>query len=294
MSELNNKKTDAAVFEDIQVWKDGGSSLYELLSFDSFHFHNVIEIGICESGEGVSAVDGRTENFSAGDILVVFPFQHHRNYSRDIAGGRCKVRWTFIEISQISGKLGFKDLFLFEMIQEISVFGVIRKQEYPKLYEALDKLLKTAIEKRGKYRSLSVYSCLSLALVEMVELSSRREADKVCLPNKFHALPPVLDYLNEKIAGGEIPTVTNLAEVAKMPLSTFRRTFKSIMNISPKKYVIYAAVQRVCYLLISTSLPISEVAAAAGFADLSTFGKTFKSITGMTPKAYREHLAKYV
>lgn len=294
MAELNNKKRDKAVFEDIQVWKNGGSALYELLSLDSFHFHNVIEIGICESGEGVSEVDGRLENFSEGDILVVFPYQHHRNYSRDIARGKCKVRWTFIEVSRISGKLGFKDLFLFEMIQEISIFGVIRKEEYPELYVILEGLLKSAIEKRGKYRSLSIYSFLSLALIKMVELSSDNDAEKVRLPDKFHDLPPVLDYLNVKIAEGEIPTVSKLAQTAKMPLSTFRRTFGNIMNVSPKKYVVYAAVQRVCFLLISTSLPISEIAAESGFADLSTFGRVFKNVTGMTPKSYRERAKKYV
>lgn len=294
MTEAKNNKKDIAVFEDIQVWKNGGSSLYELLSLDSFHFHNVIEIGICEDGEGVSEVDGRLENFASGDILVVFPFQHHRNYSRDIARGRCKVRWTFIEISRISGKLGFKDLFLFEMIQEISIFGVIRKKEYPDLYAMLEKLLKTVIEKRGRFRNLSIYSNLSLALIKMVELSEGGEAERIRLPDKFHSLPTVLDYLNDKMSKGEIPSVSDLAAVAKMPLSSFRRTFGNIMNVSPKKYVVYAAVQRVCFLLISTSLPISEIAEESGFADLSTFGRVFKNVTGMTPKSYRERAKKYV
>ena len=293
MKYLENKG-DAAVFEDIQVWKDGGSSLYELLSLDNFHFHNVIEIGICESGEGISEVDGRREPFVAGDILIVFPFQHHRNYTRDIVRGKCKVRWTYLEVSRISGKLGFKDLFLFEMIEEISIFGVIREREYPELYTALKTLLKAIIEKRGRFRSLTVYSTLSLSLIKMVELSEGSTTDRVRLPDKFQALPPVLDYLNERIANGEIPTVSRLAEVAKMPLSSFRRTFGSIMNTSPKKYLIYATVQRICFLLISTSLPISEVAGAVGFADLSTFGRIFKSVTGMTPKSYRRRAGKYV
>ena len=128
----------------------------------------------------------------------------------------------------------------------------------------------------------------------MVELSEGNTTDRVRLPDKFQALPPVLDYLNERIANGEIPTVNRLAEVAKMPLSSFRRTFGTIMNTSPKKYLIYATVQRICFLLISTSLPISEVAGAVGFSDLSTFGRIFKSVTGMTPKSYRRRAGKYV
>ena len=294
MTDLENQKSDAAIFEDIQVWKDGGSSLYELLSLDNFHFHNVIELGICESGEGISEVDGRREPFVAGDILIVFPFQHHRNYTRDIVRGKCKVRWTYLEVSRISGKLGFKDLFLFEMIQEISIFGVIRESEYPELYDVLGTLLKTVIEKRGRFRTLSIYSALSLSLIKMVELSEGNSGKKVHLPDKFHALPPVLDYLNARIANGEIPTVMRLAEVAKMPISSFRRTFGTIMNTSPKKYLVYAAVQRVCFLLISTPLPISEVAEAVGFTDLSTFGRVFKTVTGTTPNIYRKRAGKYV
>ena len=180
------------------------------------------------------------------------------------------------------------------MIQEISIFGVIRESEYPELYGVLGTLLKTVIEKRGRFRTLSIYSALSLSLIKMVELSEGNSGKKVHLPDKFHALPPVLDYLNERIANGEIPTVMRLAEVAKMPISSFRRTFGTIMNTSPKKYLVYAAVQRVCFLLISTPLPISEVAEAVGFTDLSTFGRVFKTVTGTTPNIYRKRAGKYV
>ena len=292
MNDMNVKKSTTAKFEDIQVWKDGGSSLYELLSLDNFHFHNVIEIGICESGEGVSEVDGRREIFSTGDILIVFPFQHHRNYSRDIAQGRCKVRWTYIEISGVSDTLGFKDFGFFDMIQKISVFGVIRHVEYPELYISLEDLLKTVIDKRGEFRSLSIHSKLSLSLVKMVELSKNKPEDKVRLPKKFYALPPVIDYLNDKIAGGEMPKIKELASVARMSLSNFRHTFSSIMNISPKEYVIYATVQKACILLLTTSLPIRAVSDAVGFMDLSTFIRAFKNITGTTPKTYRERSNK--
>lgn len=293
-SNQKNEKKDLAIFEDIIAWKSGDSSLSELLSFDCYHFHNVIELGICESGDGVSEVDGRREDFGAGDILIVFPFQHHRNYSNKEAKERCKVRWTFIELSNISGKLGFKDFFLFEMMQEISVFGVIKKSVYPSLYDMLDSLLSAVIKSRGRYRSLTIYSTLSLALIKMTELSEHSPGDKVKLPDKFHAVSPALDFLNEKIRKGELPSVTELAETVKMPLSTFRRTFGDIMNMSPKKYIIYAAVQHACFLLISTSNQISAIAEAAGFTELSTFGRVFRTVTGMTPKEYRARTKKYI
>ncbi|HVS32443.1 MAG TPA: helix-turn-helix transcriptional regulator [Thermoanaerobaculia bacterium] len=42
--------------------------------------------------------------------------------------------------------------------------------------------------------------------------------------------------------------------------------------------------------LLATSMPLSEVAGATGFADQSHFTRTFRALTGVTPQEYRRHV----
>ena len=41
------------------------------------------------------------------------------------------------------------------------------------------------------------------------------------------------------------------------------------------------------HLLLTSDLPVAQVAEACGFGDPSYFGKTFRKKTGLTPTQYR-------
>jgi AraC family transcriptional regulator len=68
----------------------------------------------------------------------------------------------------------------------------------------------------------------------------------------------------------------------------FARQFKRATGLPPHQYFIMRRVERAKQLLQGGGdLPLSEVAARAGFADQSRFSHHFKRLVGVTPGRFR-------
>ncbi len=89
-------------------------------------------------------------------------------------------------------------------------------------------------------------------------------------------------------------TTTDLAAACNYSESQFNRVFRHIMGSSPRRYVLRHRLEVAKDLLARTDLPLSEVAARAGFYDASDFGKHFREQEGMTPRKYRIKLRSMI
>lgn len=69
--------------------------------------------------------------------------------------------------------------------------------------------------------------------------------------------------------------------------SHFSRCFRQSVGMPPHRYVMQRRVLRAKQLLTQTSLPLSEIALAAGFSDQSHFSRHFHRQTGVPPRAFR-------
>ncbi|MFP4054205.1 MAG: helix-turn-helix domain-containing protein [Phycisphaerae bacterium] len=63
--------------------------------------------------------------------------------------------------------------------------------------------------------------------------------------------------------------------------------FRKAVGHTVKEEIRQARIARLRQLLRETDLPMSRVAAAAGFSDQSKMGLAFREATGRTPTAYR-------
>lgn len=63
--------------------------------------------------------------------------------------------------------------------------------------------------------------------------------------------------------------------------------FKSMTGMTAFEYLNTYRIEKACKALISTDLPITEIAFSHGFNDLSYFIKTFKKHKSVTPKHFR-------
>ena len=81
--------------------------------------------------------------------------------------------------------------------------------------------------------------------------------------------------------------VTDLAREAGVHPVHFARTFRHFIGVRPAEYRCRARVATACRLATSTSLPLSQVALAAGFADQSHMTRAFGRVLGIAPAGYR-------
>lgn len=154
------------------------------------------------------------------------------------------------------------------------------------------KLMRTYIEGLQFYfenPELVSDELLKLKLKELVLLLARTdqaEAIKKLLRGLFNRAEVDLREVVEANIFNPL-NVSELAAIAGMSLSTFKREFARCYQQTPARYVRKRRLQHAAQLLKSTELRISDVAFDCGFQDLAHFSKAFSKEYGMAPSRYR-------
>ena len=82
-------------------------------------------------------------------------------------------------------------------------------------------------------------------------------------------------------------TVDSLAMIAGMSRSAFAASFRRAFGQSPMNLVKLVRLRRASDLLITTALPVAEVAKRVGFSSRSNFSLAFSQLHGMDPSRFR-------
>lgn len=80
----------------------------------------------------------------------------------------------------------------------------------------------------------------------------------------------------------------DVAEYVHLNPSYFSVLFKEQVNLTFSEYITRRRIQRAKELLITTNIPISEVAEECGYKTTKYFIKLFKELEGTTPNSYRK------
>lgn len=87
-------------------------------------------------------------------------------------------------------------------------------------------------------------------------------------------------------------TLTELAEMCEMSLSSFKKDFIAHFNVPPHRWFISQRLSHARFLLISTNKEIREIATECCFDNISHFIKLFKSKFDDTPLTFRHKTRK--
>ncbi len=83
-------------------------------------------------------------------------------------------------------------------------------------------------------------------------------------------------------------SLVKLSDEFGVSIYSLSRLFKEQTGIGYKEYVTAKRIEFSKYLLLSTQLSISEIAAQSGFIDSSSFSRMFKNNCGVSPQKFRE------
>ena len=82
-------------------------------------------------------------------------------------------------------------------------------------------------------------------------------------------------------------TLRSIADACACSESTVSHLFKEYTNQSVKKYINNLRIKQAERLLLTTDLPIGNVAILCGFTDTNYFSTAFKKSVGLSPVKYR-------
>jgi AraC-like DNA-binding protein len=225
-------------------------------------------------GEGRVEVDGTRYEPKPGQ-LVIMPAGTRQAYSSISANGYTKY-WCFFK-----AKIGDDDLF--------------RMYNFPVCLEMPDKARITQLfgqllfhfEQKRQTSFLMIRASMLELLCHFIDKALKLSP----LPYRTaetEKLGTIIRYIEEHLA--ERITVEQLANIVHYHPNYFIRYFRSVLGTSPVRYINYLRMEKAKSLLLSTSLPIAEIARMVGL-EHTNFIPLFKRHTGFSPSAFRD-LAK--
>ena len=89
------------------------------------------------------------------------------------------------------------------------------------------------------------------------------------------------------------PSVEELAERARMGLTTFREAFQRTTGRAPREFLEERRLERAARAILETQRGVAEIARAEGYDDPYHFSRAFKRVLGKSPRAYRRALEQH-
>lgn len=83
-------------------------------------------------------------------------------------------------------------------------------------------------------------------------------------------------------------SLNDLAYMAGRSLSSFKRDFQVIYNVSPAQWVRERRLKYAMHLLTTTDMDVSDVCYETGFESTAHFSRTFKEFFGVSPSAMKK------
>lgn len=256
------------------------------------HFHNCMEIGLCESDSGTMEFMSSSAPFSEGDITIVGSDISHTTYSS--LGTASKWSYLFIDFEELLAPYFPMSLFtnqdsLHQFIH--NYYAILPRGNYPDLYQIIIQIIHELKQKDKNYQYLVRGLILSL-LIKLLNLSEASATKKLSSSEKTGnslVIAPALDYIRINYAQ-DFP-MDDLAALCDMSPTHFRRTFTNIMGEGPLSYLTHVRISKASVLLRTTEMPVLDISEEVGFRSVSSFNRHFAEIMGIPPLKWRKQMS---
>lgn len=122
-------------------------------------------------------------------------------------------------------------------------------------------------------------------LYEVLSLIIDSQAAAYLPSAQYKQIEPAVRYMENHFTDPGL-TISELEARTEISPVHFRRLFKEIYLMPPRKYLILLRIRRAKDLLRHQSYTITQVAEMTGFASVYYFSQTFKQETGKTPSDF--------
>ena len=253
-----------------------------------WHYHQEIEIVLCDGGFGKKFVGNHVSDYAEGDLAILGSNLPHWYRADDSCYQHKKP--ASIVIHFLDDCFG-KDFFELTEMTEIKRFLETAKlgiefygETKARIQEKIQNLLKADKVAR------------MLGLIEIVHLMSGTKEYRFLSENAIvgiskkdsERMNEVFDYVLKNFKND-----INLSEIAnktRFSEAAFCRYFKLRTQKTFVEFVNEIRIEYACKLLAENDLNILEICYESGFKNLSNFNRQFRKYTNRNPKTYRKQI----
>jgi len=253
--------------------------------FDFFwHYHPEYELTLIIKGRGRRAVGDSHEQFESGDLVLIGPDLPHTWISGDKHKGKetavvIQFSSNFIERFTELAELTSINKLLTLAKQGISFKGEITAEFVEQMKQLPKKSgFERVIGLLYIFQELSKMKPSVLASPYYQPLKGKeneKRINKVCQYVQKHAV--------------ETLNIHKAATLIHLSPGAFCKFFKRMTGTTFSDYVNDIRIANVCNQLITTDMPVAEIAYGNGYETLTYFNRIFLKKKGMTPRQYRKN-----
>lgn len=262
----------------LRIWYNNQTEGY------ATHHHNAMEIIICMENQYTAIVNNKTYILNAGDILIIPPHMLHKLMCNSYG-----VRFIFLV------NVEFLDYF-----QDFKILNPIFMEPYlcnaalrPDIYQQVYAFFMQMIDiyfSNNIFWETSIYSLLLQTMITLgrehfyknSENTNHFSADKQ--REHYEKFVNLLNFIDANYA--EELTLEQAADYIGFSKYHFSRLFKQHTNTTFYDYLCRKRIQAAQSMLTS-DIPITDIAFQTGFNNLTTFCRCFKKCTNCSPTEYR-------
>jgi AraC-like DNA-binding protein len=215
----------------------------------------------------------------------------------------CELHGITVPASAEKGKriiLMFEPVLLYSLsglsgaISVLHNLNLLTPEDTPEIYETAHSLLLAIYDeymKADALRNPAIYA----KIIELYIALARYYTSSRILPidtgpgrrqEYIARLNAVFEYMDKNLS--KKLTLERVAGIAHFSKYHFERIFKEYTNSSFHQYLRRLRIKKAEPLLLIPELPITEVAAEAGFENITAFNRAFKKIKQCTPSEYKK------
>ena len=257
-----------------------------------FHVHDVLEIGLCHSGDGVYMVEDKVYSFRAGDIYVISSLEAH--FAHPPCGTPSDWTFVFVDPVRLLGAAADPALLDLSTCCGSRFDNRFRPETTPGLCAAVRELI-GEFRARGPHFRDAIHANVIRVLVELHRRAHVTHSGAPLPENaapgarsyeRMQSLEPALKLIARDYA--KPLALSRLAKACFMSSSHFRRVFASQLGVGPRDYVLGYRIAMAACLLTGTKSPVTRIAYESGFQTLSSFNRQFQMRKGCSPREWRK------
>ena len=228
------------------------------------HRHETYAVGLTEWGAQSFHYRGTLRTSCAGQVMVLHPDEPHDGHAGAEQG--FGYHMLYVDPGSIGTALdGASPPFVPEVVADDPALATLLREAFADFPQPLEPLALDAIVSR---------------LAELLAARSDCARPARRSPNTHHAVSRAREFLvaeaHRAVASAELEKVSGLDRFA------FSRHFRAAFGTSPHRFQVGQRLTR-AKTMIASGVPLSQVAAATGFADQSHLTRHFSARFGLTP-----------
>ena len=226
---------------------------------------------LCVRGQGWVKFGRQSYDVLPGNLVIILPNQTH-SY-----GSNPEHPWTI----HWCHAAGSATRYFTDMLGRRDVLPILHVGGYLNLIP----LFEAMVDELLLGYSVNHLTVASMALGHLLALIAAGGQSAQVDQISRNRIPQAIDYMKSRWQ--KTLTVPDIARSCNLSTSHFTTLFKKFTGYSPLDYFLRLKMLRAAEMLDTTTRPLKEIAADAGFSDPLYFSRVFHRIYKMSPSEYR-------